>query len=187
MVDSDNGASAGPEAAVWIIESAAAITDNIVLDIDGLSSSGGPYNFVIYVEDDYGNTNSDSVWVTVILVSPVSTSTADDTSGIYTPEPSLIVEPTMDMIVVGGLTGAVAIIGILGFLIYSNKIALPNRTGQPHEPSTSGGVVVSSKSTLASKQTQTTKKSLDIGKICPFCGSKNLPDEDKCSVCDVRF
>jgi len=244
---SDNGASADPEAALYIIESSTSIPDDdvapvltspsditytqgttnneirwratdenpdtytierdgavidsgywtsgsyIVLDIDELHSSGSPYYFVIRVEDDYGNTDTDSVKVTVNAATTGTTTTGTTTTGTTTtgttttttaPGYTPITQNSMDsMVIVGGLAGIIAIIGIIGFLSYSGRITLPKGLSLPQKPTVLSRTVVSTKSSSASKQTA--KKTLDVGKMCPFCGSKNLQDSDKCSVCGV--
>ncbi len=56
--------------------------DPIVINIDGLSV--GSYNYTIVVQDQYGNTITDTVIVTVVEVSPTTTTSDTGTAGTNT-------------------------------------------------------------------------------------------------------
>ncbi len=86
-------------------------TTNIVISVDGLSV--GIFNFTIVVFDSYGNSATDTVFVTVLASTTTTTTTTTGTTtdtGTTTPPP---VDNTLIIIIVVIIAGVVAIIIII--------------------------------------------------------------------------
>ncbi|MHA1769405.1 MAG: zinc ribbon domain-containing protein [Candidatus Thorarchaeota archaeon] len=150
--------------------------EDIIIEVDGLESRETPYRYEITVEDDYVNSASDNVFVTVNAAS----------GGENPPPTAPISDPGLSLtsvVVAGGFVGAVLIAATAAFLMRSGRISL-----------SSGSIAGSTKrhrqtaKVLPIRETTTTVsagKGINIGKMCPFCGSMNSPASQKCTNCGV--